>query len=154
VRALIDLAQEYASLVTAVGVIVATTQLWLSRSSAQSSFEDSLAKEYRELIRLVPVDVLLGREFDRELAGSNYNAVRELIFNYLDLTNEQVFLRKKRRVRKSTWHEWADGIRTNLRLPLFKSVWDEIKKESPEMFSELRELERSGFERDPWCWYR
>ena len=102
---LIELAQEYASLITAVGVLVATWQLWLSRSLAQSSFEDSLVKEYRDLIRRIPVDVLIGRSFDREVAGRAYSELRELIFNYLDLTNEQVYLRMNRRVRRSTWRE-------------------------------------------------
>ena len=149
---LIELAQEYASLITAVGVLVATWQLWLSRSLAQSSFEDSLVKEYRDLIRRIPVDVLIGRSFDREVAGRAYSELRELIFNYLDLTNEQVYLRMNRCVRRSTWREWSDGIRSNLSRPVFALIWNEVKQESPDMFSELQELEKRSFKGDPRWW--
>ena len=140
-----ELAQELAPLITAGGVVLATWQLWLKRSLAQSSFEDGLAKEYRDLIRLIPVDVLLGRPFDRDAGGREYSELREVIFNYLDLTNEQVYLRSKGRVRRSTFSEWSVGIRSNLSRPAFTLVWNEVKQEASTVFSELQELETRDF---------
>ena len=44
----------------AIGVFVAFRQLRLSRKVAQLQFEDSLAKEYRDLISRIPTKALLG----------------------------------------------------------------------------------------------
>jgi len=139
---------DISNVVTACGVLLAAWSLWMARSLSQSSFEDGLAKEYRELVRDIPVDVLLGREVEPEKAIK----VRELVFNYLDLTNEQAYLRCKGRIRKSTWYEWAEGARFNLSLPMFHAVWEEVKQEAPDMFTELRRLEAENFEVDPRCW--
>ena len=102
-----------ASVVTAAGVVIAAWQLWLTRILAQSSFEDSLNKEYRSLVMEIPVDALLGKKVREEA----FPRIREHIYNYIDLCNEQVFLRKKGRIRKTTWWEWAEGIQSNLEKP-------------------------------------
>jgi len=134
-----------ASTVTAGGVAIAAWQLWLARELAQSSFEDSLNKEYRSLAMKIPVDALLGNQVSED----DFPRIREHIYNYIDLCNEQVFLRKKGRIRADTWWEWAEGIRSNLGKPLFLRVWSEIKEALPKEFKELRQLEASKFRQDP-----
>lgn len=145
---MIEMFTAISSVATAFGVLMAVWQLWISRSLSQSAFEDSLAREYRDLVRKIPVDVLLGREVEAE----KFTQVRELVFNYLDLTNEQTYLRGKGRIRRSTWHEWAEGARFNLNLPMFQTVWKEVKQEAPDMFTELRRLDAENFNVDPRCW--
>lgn len=150
--ALMALLNEFAPLATGFGVLLAAWAIWLRRSLAQSSFEDALAKEYRELIRAIPVDVLLGKNFREVAPGDKCESVRETIFNYLDLCNEQIYLRKKGRIRRSTWQEWAEGMSLNLKLPMFLEVWEEVKSTAPGMFSELQIAESEGFRTDPGFW--
>lgn len=128
---------------TAFGVGVAAWQLWLTRRLAQSSFEDGLNKEYRTLALEIPMDALVGVDLDL----ANFPKVREQIYNYIDLCNEQAYLRKKGRIRATTW---LDGrMASNLEQPTFRKVWSEIKAASPEVFKELRELENGQFKQDP-----
>jgi hypothetical protein len=136
------------SIVTAFLVAIAVRHLRLTRELAQLSFEDSLNKEYRSLAMEIPVDVLLGMKVSED----TFPKIREYIYNYIDLCNEQVFLRKKDRITTATWWEWAEGIRSNLENPIFLRVWSEIKEASPKVFKELRQLEASEFKEDPKLW--
>jgi len=136
------------SIFTAVGVLVAAFQLRVSSKIAQSEFEDSIDQQYRELTKGIPVDALIGKSVTAE----KKDHTRELIYNYLDLCNEQIFLRKNRRVRKNTWVDWCSGIAANLEKVEFDSVWTEIKKEAPKTFTFLERLESSSFKEDPAKW--
>jgi hypothetical protein len=132
---------------TAIGVTVAAWQIRESRKLAQSTFEDSLDQQYRELAHGIPVDALLGKEID-EMDSET----RELIYNYLDLCNEQLFLRKRKRITKETWNDWSLGISAHLAKPAFKLVWNEVKNEAPGSFTFLEQWEDTGFTNDPSTW--
>ncbi|MDZ7841510.1 MAG: hypothetical protein U5R46_11970 [Gammaproteobacteria bacterium] len=134
-----------ASIATAIGVAVAAWQIRLSRKIFQTQFEDSLDQQYRELVRDIPVDALIGDECPSEQSDS----VRELVFNYLDLSNEQAYLRRIKRVSKARWKEWNEGIRNNLSKPVFREIWEEVKERAPNEFTELELLEKTGFGDDP-----
>lgn len=88
-----------ASTVTAVGVIFAFGQLHFSRNIAQLQFEDSLAKEYRELASRIPTKALLGAE----LTETEYASAFDAFFRYVDLSNEQVSLRQRGRISLIVW---------------------------------------------------
>ncbi len=81
------------SVFTAIGVFVAAYELRVSSKIAQSEFEDSIDQQYRELAKGIPVDALIGKSVSDE----KKELTRELIYNYLDLCNEQTFLRKNKR---------------------------------------------------------
>jgi len=134
-----------ASVATAIGVAVAAWQIWESRHLAQMSFEDAIDKQYRELAMQIPVDVLLGKN----ISVKQKHQVREIIYNYLDLCNEQAYLRKKKRISRARWREWCEGIQSNLNKPVFKEVWEEVKREAPDEFTALTELEKEGFNGEP-----
>jgi len=137
-----------ASVATAVGVCIAAWQIWASRKLAQSSFEDSLDQQYRKLAMDIPVDALIGKPINDDKKDD----LREIIYNYLDLCNEQAYLWQKKRVSKNRWKEWNDGIKDNLSKPAFKEVWDEIKDYAPTTFTALDLLEKSKFKIDPSKW--
>jgi hypothetical protein len=139
-----------AALATAVGVLIAAWQIRESRKLSQSSFEDTLDQQYRDLAHGIPVDALIGRPVN----ASQETETRELIYNYLDLCNEQVFLRKKNRITQETWKDWCAGIESHLQKVAFKQVWEEIKAQSPGSFSFLEKLENEGFSIDPREWER
>jgi hypothetical protein len=133
-----------ASVATAIGVCIAAWQIWESKKLARTSFEDGLDQQYRNLAMDIPVDALIGKPVDDE-SGK----LREIIYNYLDLCNEQIYLRKIKRISKNRWKDWNIGIKDNLSKPAFKVVWDEIKETAPNTFTALESLEKNKFEIDP-----
>lgn len=135
------------SIGAAIGVFFAVWQLRQASEHARTDFEDDLAREYRELSRQIPTTALLGGELGDEEFTNAFPA----LFQYIDLSNEQVTLRMNGRVRATTWHEWCEGIASNLERPAFARAWREAKDKS-QSFSELRKLEDSGFKDDPRMW--
>ena len=134
--------------ITAVGVIVAAWQLRITKQLAITSFEDTIAREYRKLANEIPTGALLGEELSLE----SYEKTFDELYHYFDLTNEQVFLRQLGRVRPKTWTFWRDGIRSNMRRPAFHRAWEDISRRSNGDFSELRRLIASNYEEDPYQW--
>ena len=142
--------QTSALLATSIGVFLGVWQLWRTKVQSITSFEDQFSREYRQIARDIPVDALLGRE----ISGENFEKVREQIFNYIDLSNEQVFLRQIGRVSKRTWDYWREGIESNLLKPTFAKVWSEVKDSDKNVFRELRLLEQKNSASDPRKWDR
>ncbi len=136
------------SVATAVGVFLAWLAIRRGALQARTDFEDDLAGEYRKLAREMPPDALLGGE----LRQKDQEESLRLFYNYVDLSNEQTFLRKQGRVSKETWLFWCEGIKSNLERPAFKKAWDEIRLRAPKSFEELRRLESRNFTEDPNEW--
>lgn len=137
-----------ASIATAIGVFFAWWQIRRGTLQAVTDFEDDLAREYRELARHIPIKALL----NEELTEAEFADALPYFYRYVDLSNEQTFLRMVGRVRKQTWFFWRDGIKSNLGRSGFKKAWEYIKERSPKSFEELRRLERGQFEEDPHDW--
>lgn len=121
---------------TMAAAIFAGWQLWLMRRQATTEFEDRLSDQYREIIHQLPVAALLGED----LGEAEYLVALPTFYQYIDLCNEQAFLKKRRRIRRRTWVEWREGIEQNLKQPAFKRAWAEIARRAPESFDELREI--------------
>lgn len=148
---MVEVLKEYSFLApyaTAAGVAVAMIQLWRAATQAVTTFEDSISKEYREITRRIPYKALVGMEMTEE---EEYAALNE-VYNYMDLCNEQVFLRRAKRVRKSTWNDWQDGMRLNFGLPFFQEASSEILVRLPTAFNELRRLKDLDYRADPRKW--
>ncbi len=133
--------------IAAVSVLLAIKQLRLTKAIAQTQFEDTLGREYRELAARLPVDALLGEK----LPDEEYRGAYDELFHYIDLSNEQVFLRQTHRVSREVWEYWSAGIQSNLKLPAFARAWEDIQVRSAS-FQELRRLARDGFASDPAEW--
>jgi galactose-1-phosphate uridylyltransferase len=144
-----ETARVVASIATAIGVAIAAWQIRRNAEQTKTSFEDSLNKEYRELMRPIPLKVLVGKN----VTGNEAETVKEAIYNYLDFCNQQVYLRKQNRIRKSTWVEWREGMKINLALPLFAEVAQTVFTSLPHIFKELQLLQKSGFKADPAEWH-
>jgi len=143
-----SIATAFASIATAIGVAFCGIQLKLTKKQSQAEFEDRLDQQYREISMALPVDVLIGQDAEEEKAGE----IRELIYNYLDLTNEQVYLRAKGRVSNHTWSSWSSGIEAHMKKKAFTEVFDEIKDFSA--FTYLERLVKDRFKSDPAHWYK
>jgi hypothetical protein len=145
---LLNLIYALASVATAIGVFLAWRQLRLTKEQAITQFEDSMAKEYRELAAKIPTKALLGEALNAE----EYEKTFDEFYHYIDLSNEEVFLRQQGRISQETWSNWLDGIKSNLSRPAFRKAWEEIKSQAKDSFKELRDLEASGFKDDPLKW--
>lgn len=141
-------ATAIASLATAIGVCFGAWQIKIGKEQAQATFEDGLDQQYRSLSMELPVSVLIGEP----VAEEDRERVRELIYNYLDLANEQVYLRAKGRISKHTWASWCSGIQLLLEKPTFSEVYLEVIEKSN--FTYLSRLVDSEFGSDPDGWYR
>lgn len=142
-----DAVSAVATSVAAIGVVFAFWQVWLTRRIAQMQFEDGLAKEYRELCTRIPAAVFL----NRELTEDQYYETFDEFYRYIDLSNEQVSLRRRGRIGRIVWNSWREGIKYNLALPAFHRAWQEMKT-GTSSFKELRMLESDGFLVDPKRW--
>jgi len=137
----------FGAVVTSIGVVFGAWQIMLGKKQSQAEFEDSLDQQYRVLSMALPVDVLIGKEIQKEQRLE----VRELIYNYFDLSNEQSFYRAKGRITEHTWNSWCIGIRDHYKRPAFKEVYNEIIESSS--FTYLKKLVDSDFKSDPNTWY-
>src|SRR5215213_2003423 len=134
--------------VTSVGVFLAWGQIRESRRINRTQFEDSLAQHYRQIIHEIPIRALLGEK----LKADELEESLKSFYRYIDLTNDQIFLRQQGRVSEQTWENWRDGIKTLMLMPAFDEAWKQIKDKPTTKFDELRELERSGYQGDPYLW--
>ena len=145
---LFDLITAAGAAATGYAAWVAAGQLRESREQARTLFEDSLAREYRDLIQAIPTRALLGER----LVGKPFERAFDELYRYVDLSNEQAFLRQKKRVSKATWQNWSTGMASNFALPTFEDAWCKISDRAPGSFAELRRLHAEGFDTDPATW--
>lgn len=143
----IEIIKLLSSLATTIGLFFAWFQIRRTAILHRTQFEDSLAKEYRDLIQRIPLKALLGEN----LTEKEYKDAKPYLFQYINLTNDQIFLRSKNRISEEVWNDWQGGIKYNLNLPTFKKFWEEIKDKITS-FEELRKLEKKGFDTDPKQW--
>lgn len=65
-------------IVTAAGVFFVAWQIILSKKQARVQFEDSLTKEFREIIKTIPIEALLNED-------CNQTDKLHAFYNYIDL---------------------------------------------------------------------
>ena len=133
---MLEIVSALANFATAAAVIVAAWQLVLTHRQSVTNFEDTFAREYRELAAKLPTKALLGEPLTEEEYVKHFDEM----YHYFDLCNEQVFLRNLGRISEKTWNFWKDGIASNLKRPAFERAWAEIAARANNDFSELRTL--------------
>jgi len=136
------------SVATAIWVAIAAWQLWESRKLSAAAFEDSFDEKYRQLAYDIPVDALLSKKVNKQ----DMTQAREWVYNYLDLSNEQIYLRVQNRVSGDRWTEWSKWIEQHLKRPFFKKILKEVEKDSLDTFSYLERLIEEDFKNDPVKW--
>jgi hypothetical protein len=144
---LVNSIQAVGSLLTGFGALIVIFQLYQRRRQFKTEFEDKLTSDYREIIYEIPVESLLDEEHDRDVEQNLKDYYR-----YIDLTNDQIFLRKEGRVSKSTWEEWAAGIEANFKLEDFNKSWKIIHDSNPDIFNEIQNFLDPDMHDDPRYW--
>lgn len=145
---ILDFIQAIGAGLTGIGALIVIGQLYQRKKQFTTQFEDHLTDQYREIIYQIPTDALLRSDGNEE----GYEGELKDYYRYIDLSNEQVFLRQEGRVSKSTWENWREGIETHLSRPDFENAWNELKNRAPDSFNELRNLEDSEMPDDPRYW--
>lgn len=115
--ALYDLTVALGAAATGVAAIAAVCQLRASREQARTQFEDAMSREYRDLVQSIPTRALLGDE----LSDEEFEGAFDELYRYVDLSNEQAFLRQEGRVSKEAWENWSSGMASNFALPAFRA---------------------------------
>jgi hypothetical protein len=121
-------------------------QIWQRGKQFTTQFEDDLDEKYRNIIYDLPIESLLDTSDSEEYTGELKD-----YFRYIELCNQQIFLRQRGRITKSTWDDWSDGIDSNFKRTDFQTAWKEIKKET-KSFEELRKYLDSDYQDDPRYW--
>lgn len=133
---------------TLIGVIFAIYQFWRNVEQSKTSFEDSISREYRDISNNIPYNALIGKT----LIGEEMTQASNVIYNYIDFCNEQIFLRRTGRVREDTWNNWQEGMSINFSLPIFLYISEEVFKELPDSFTGLKRVMSENYSTDPKNW--
>ena len=118
-----------AAVVAAGSVVVAAAAFQHTKEQARTTFEDAMAREYRDIAGALPPAVF----FTQQVAALTEEQ-RQAMFRYLDLSNEQLRLIRERRIRQDTGKVWESGIEDLLRRPAFIAFWRELHTELPAEF--------------------
>ncbi|HEX4187087.1 MAG TPA: hypothetical protein VHY83_04230 [Solirubrobacteraceae bacterium] len=145
--------QDVAAIATALGVTIVAVQLWYTRRQERVALEDRLTREYREItLRLPPEAFFDPREGMTSSQAPSFRHHLELDLHYIDLTNQQIFLRSQRRVSRRTWNMWREGIEDNLKYrPAFRGAWEYIDEHAWRSFMKVWSMTRD-WDADPACW--
>ncbi len=131
-----DILTALASMGTAAGALFIACQIWQNHRQSAIKFEDSFDREYRKIIRNIPIAAMFGEKLSEQ---EQKNHLADFYF-YFDLCNEQAHYCEIGRIKKSTWEFWYDGMKSNFDRPAFKTAWREVCSRAEKDFSELREL--------------
>jgi hypothetical protein len=142
---------DLAAIATAFGVLLVAAELVLARRQQRTAFEDQMSREYREIARCLPLEVFFSSEGEFVGPADEVHPHLDGLFRYIDLCNEQVFLRKNRRISSSTWTNWAEGMEQNFRRPAFSAAWNSLRSKDADTFGELERL-YGNWDDDPALW--
>jgi hypothetical protein len=136
------------SVFSAVAILIALYQIQRSNRQSKTVFEDTISKEYRDLVRGISVKLYIGDP----IAENEMIEVRHQLFRYFELTNYQIFLRRCNRISSSTWLTWRDGIQANMKLPVIQKTWDDMAGKNLIRFHNLERLIEEKYAVDPIKW--
>lgn len=144
---------DVSSIATAAGVVLVALQLRFSGAQTRTGLEDELTRQYREICERLPPQAFFDRNYtDPEFAIGDHLVA---FASYLDLCNQQIFLRSEGRISRDTWVMWADGMRDNIvERDAFQRAWRHLGPRMGRSFNELRRFEKSDWLDDPRDWGR
>lgn len=121
---------------TAWGAWAAVRQLRLLEKQSVTAFEEELVREYRAIIKEMPVAALLGGDLKEDA----FQASLMSFYRYFDLCNQEAFLKSEGRISNRTWALWEAGIQGNMARPAFNRAWVEVSTQATGDFDELKKI--------------
>ena len=117
-------AQLLANVATAIGIIFVAWQLYLTRRQVTAAFEQAFVEKYERIVASIPLAALLGEQAEPGPADQDLRP----FFDYFELCEEELYYRHVRKVSRSTWRDWEEGIVLNFRRPAFQSAWRQLSE--------------------------
>lgn len=107
---------------------------WLAVRSAPS-FEQSFSDRYANIVDQLPTSVLVR---DEQLTPEGQDPEQSIIpdtllrvyFDYFTLCEEEVHFRTRGKISRSTWEDWAEGIRSNMERHSFRQAWALLRRQT------------------------
>jgi hypothetical protein len=84
----------------------------------------------------LPLKALIGKALSEE---DLENSLRTF-YRYFDLSNEQAYLHRRRRVSRGAWSSWREGIQQNMARPAFQQAWQRLLPDLDGSFDDLRAI--------------
>jgi hypothetical protein len=119
--------QAIASVVTAIGIVIAVVGLRQTQRQRLRQFEALYVKRYWELMDRLSL-AALKEDRTSSVVDEDQRAIRA----YLRLCEDQLELRREGWISSATWLVWAEGIMNQLMRCPFDEVWAEVEKETQE----------------------
>jgi hypothetical protein len=112
------------SLVVAIfGLIGLLLSLRQSYRARLRQFEEKYVERYWSILDDLSLEAI--SLSDSDPGRDDQHAIRK----YILLREDELQLRKSGYISDSTYDEWAVGMRDQLAQPMFKAVWEQVKKE-------------------------
>jgi len=118
------MASDIALIVTALGVIGVMFGLRQSYRERLRQFESLYVERYWKIL-----DQLSLAAVKASSAASVSPEDEKAIRNYILLCEDELQMRRGGYISDSTYTVWADGMREQLRRPMFKEIWAEVVEE-------------------------
>jgi hypothetical protein len=126
---------DIALIVTALGVLGAVFGLRQSYRERLRQFEAMYVNRYWSLLDLLSLDALKGSD-PKVISNSDERAIRA----YIRLCEDELEMRETGYISDDTYALWADGMREQLKQPMFARVWEEIQDERTFPYDHLAQL--------------
>lgn len=115
---------DIALFITAIGVfgvVIGLRQNYLGRLQL---FEEKYVERYWKILDRLSLDALTGSCPD-EISERDNVSIR----SYLLLCEDELEMRKNGYIGDTTYDLWADGIKGQFQQPMFRKIWEQVKKE-------------------------
>jgi hypothetical protein len=119
--------QTFASVVTAVGVVVAAIGLRQVQRQRLRQFEGQFVARYWVLMDRLSLQALRGDDQEPH-RDDDERVVRA----YFRLCEDELELRREGWITDATWAVWAVGIEARLQRWPFRQIWDEVTRTGQE----------------------
>jgi len=121
------LVSEIALFLTVLGLLGVMAGLRQSYRERLRQFESMYVQRYWKILDQLSLEAVKASpaaDADRE----DEKAIR----NYILLSEDELQMRRNGYISDSTYAVWADGMRDQLKQPMFKKVWAQVEEETKE----------------------
>lgn len=132
---------DIALIITALGVLFVLVGLRQSYRERLRQFEAMYIERYWKILDQLSLNAVQGT------GPASINAEDErAIRSYILLCEDELQMRSNGYISDSTYAVWAEGMRCQLRQPMFRTIWQRVKQEAEDQqnfpYENLRSLER------------
>lgn len=122
-----DVAQLGVLALSAIAIVLSlrgvSDQLWLQTFSVYTG-------RYLDVLEALPPSATLGTHSSvADASPQDQAAMLVVMRRYMNLCSEEYYLHSRRRIDKSTWGVWLDGMRRTMGVPAFREAWRVVGEE-------------------------